>query len=268
MNLLDLKQFNKFENSNKVKVLRHKSSREDLWKLICDGEFERYQNEQSWNVFGKADYLISFIAERDRYAKFVGVWRVVSKRLKPSGRGYFYKTEECEGFDELKSRLIVHWGDGTRSWGQWLHTKGNKEISEILPINYVMDFPGFYDFVLSYQELKRMIDNPDSNREWHRMLSSIAGVYLILNKTTGQQYIGSAYGKGGIWQRWKAYAKNPTGGNKLIKAILTSSPEEYENFQYTILRVLEPNITKDEVLGHEALLKQKLGSRAFGLNAN
>jgi hypothetical protein len=268
MNLLDLKQFKDFGNSKKVKVLRHRSTDKDLWNLVRNGEFERYQNEQSWDVFGDAEYVISFIAERDRYAKFVGVWRVISKRLKPSGKGYFYKTEECDGFNNLKSRLIIYWGEGTRSWGQWLHIKGNKAISEILPFNYVMDFPGFYDFVLSYHELKRMIDNPDANREWYRMLSSIAGVYLILNKRTGQQYVGSAYGKGGIWQRWKSYAKNPTGGNKLIKNILAKSPEEYKYFQYTILRVLEPNITKDEVIVQETLLKQKLGSRAFGLNAN
>ena len=35
-----------------------------------------------------------------------------------------------------------------------------------------------------------------------------------------------------------------------------------------LLRVLEPSSTKDEVIWQETLLKKKLGSRAFGLNAN
>ena len=113
-----------------------------------------------------------------------------------------------------------------------------------------------------------MIDNPDSNREWHRMLSSISGVYLILNTATGQQYVGSAYGKGGIWQRWQYYSKNPAGGNKYITELLQKEPEAYKKFQFTILRVLEPSATKEEVIVQEALLKQKLGSRVFGLNAN
>lgn len=268
MNILDLKQFSRFENSKNVKVLRHRSVREDLWALVREGRFEQYQSEQSWDVFGNAEYIISFIAERDRYAKFAGVWKVTEKTLEPDGKRFYYKTEECAGFDELKLRLVVFWGEGTRSWGQWLHRKGNKVVSELLPNNYVMDFPGFYDFSLSYHDLKLMIDNPDSNREWHRMLSSISGVYLILNKETGQQYIGSAYGKGGIWQRWSYYSKNPTGGNKLIQELLSTSPESYKNFQFTILRVLEPSSTKDEVFCQEKLLKQKLGSRAFGLNAN
>lgn len=268
MNILDLKQFSRFEKSTNVKVLRHRSLKEDLWGLVREGRFEEYQNEQSRDVFGDAEFIISFIAERDRYAKFAGAWKVLGKNIKPDKKGYFYKTQECEGFQELKLRLVVFWGEGTRSWSQWLHKKGNKIVSELLPTNYVMDFPGFYDFSLPYHDLKILIDNPDSNREWHRMLSSISGVYLILNKKTGQQYVGSAYGKGGIWQRWLNYSKNPSGGNKLIQDLLISSPDAYNHFQFSILRVLEPSSTKDEVLWQEALLKQKLGSRAFGLNAN
>ena len=268
MNILDFKPFSQFAKSKKVKVLRHRSVVEDLWGLVREGRFEEYQNQQSWDVFGNAEYIISFIAERDRYAKFAGVWKVIEKTSMPEGTGYFYKTQECEGFNELKLRLIVFWGEGTRSWAQWLHCKGNKSVSELLPINYVMDFPGFYDFSLSYHDLKLMIDNPDSNREWHRMLSSISGVYLILNKDSGQQYVGSAYGKGGIWHRWRYYSRNPTGGNKLIQELLSTSPDAFKNFQFTILRVLEPSSTKDEVIWQETLLKKKLGSRAFGLNAN
>lgn len=268
MNLLDLKQFSDFENSKNVKLLRHRSGTENLWSLVRDGCFANYQNQQSRDVFGDAEYVISFIAERDRYAKFVGVWKVLSKEPKQSSKGFLYKTEEIRGFDELKSRLVVYWGGGTRSWVQWLHRKGNKPVSELLPNNYVMDFPGFYDFTLSYHDLKIMIDNPDSNREWHRMLSSISGVYMILDQQSGQQYVGSAYGKGGILHRWNSYSKKPTGGNKLIGELLESRPDAYKSFQFTILRVLEPSATKEEVIWQESLLKRKLGSRAFGLNAN
>lgn len=99
-------------------------------------------------------------------------------------------------------------------------------------------------------------------------LSSVSGVYVLLYRHTGKQYVGSAYGSGGIWARWRSYAKSPSGGNILLKQILEKSPSRYNQFQFSVLRVLEPSATKDEVMDQEALTKKKLGSRAFGLNSN
>ena len=268
MNILDLPHFSQFKGSRFVKVLRHKDAKRDLWDLVRDGTFESYQNTQSWDVFGDSRFIISFIAERHNYAKFLGVWEVTSKRRQGRGKRFLYKTRGLSGFDDLEGRLIVHWGEGARSWGQWLHRKGNKEVNEILPPNYVMEFPGFYDFRLSYAQLAQMIRNPDSNREWLRMLSSIAGVYIILDMKSGNQYVGSAYGKGGIWARWAVYAKNPSGGNKLMKELLTRHPDRHHAFQFSVLRVLEPGSTKEQVIAQESLIKEKLGSKAFGLNEN
>jgi hypothetical protein len=100
------------------------------------------------------------------------------------------------------------------------------------------------------------------------MLSSVSGVYLILDQRSGKQYVGSAYGKGGIWARWRSYAKNPSGGNKLLKILLHKHPDHYKHFLFSIMRVLEPSATKDDVIAQEIITKDKLGSRAFGLNSN
>lgn len=267
MKLLQLPHFERFRYSHDVKVLRHKDSNVDLWSLHSEGRFDHFQNGQGWDVFGSARFVISFIAEGTKYAKFVGVWEVLSKQQKRDG-GFLYRTRKLSGFDDLKERLIVQWGDGTRSWAQWLHRQGNKDVFELLPPNYVMEFPGFYRLVLSYDQLKRIVDAPDAHREWQRMLSSVSGIYAILDRTSGKQYIGSAYGKGGIWSRWKNYAKSPSGGNILLTQILNKGSNRHKNFQFSILRVLEPSATKDEVIEQERLLKQKLGSRAFGLNSN
>lgn len=267
MKLSDLHQFERFRNDHSVKVLRHKDSQRDLWELRNKGKFGHYQNGQSWDVFGSASYVISFIAERNSYAKFVGVWEVISKHKKKA-KGFQYKTKELPGFKDLEGRLIVRWGEGTRSWAQWLHRQGNKDIVELLPQNYVMDFPGYYNIALSYDQLATMVNNPDSNREWQRMLSSVSGVYVLLDQRTGKQYVGSAYGAGGIWARWKSYVKSPSGRNVLLKTLLENSPTRYKQFQFSILRVLEPSATKDEVIGQEVFTKKKLGSRAFGLNSN
>jgi len=267
MKLLDLPQFARFLSERNVKVLRHKDSKLDLWELRNDGTFIHYQNGQSWDVFGNARYVISFIAERNRYAKFVGVWEVLSKHKKKT-RGYRYRTKELAGFEDLEARLVVRWGEGTRSWAQWLHRRGNKDIVELLPQNYVMDFPGYYNFTLSYDQLSTMVKNPDSNREWQRMLSSVSGVYVLLDRRTGKQYVGSAYGAGGVWARWRSYVDSPSGGNALLKDLLEASPGRYKQFQFSILRVLEPSAQRDEVIYQEVLTKRKLGSRAFGLNVN
>jgi hypothetical protein len=131
-----------------------------------------------------------------------------------------------------------------------------------------MDFPGYYNFTLSYDQLTTMVKNPDSNREWQRMLSSVCGVYVLLDQRTGKQYVGSAYGAGGIWARWKSYVNSPSGGNALLKQLIERSPSGYKQFQFSVLRVLEPSATKDEVIDQEVCTKKKLGSRAFGLNSN
>lgn len=56
--------------------------------------------------------------------------------------------------------------------------------------------------MISYYDLKRKIDNSD---DWCRALRSHKGVYLITDKNTGKQYVGSAYGEDGIFGRWVVY---------------------------------------------------------------
>lgn len=111
----------------------------DLWQLRRTGKFDWYQNGQSWDVFGDAQFVISFIGESYRFARFVGVWEVTSKRVKEAG-GLKYRTRERDGFEDLQNRLVVNWGPGTRSWAQWLHREGDKEIAELLPRDYVKKF--------------------------------------------------------------------------------------------------------------------------------
>ena len=107
----------------------------------------------------------------------------------------------------------------------WCQDLSAKEVVEILPKGYVNDFPGFDDVILEYIELKKIVDNKDAHREWHRMLSSVAGIYLILDTSTGLQYVGSASGKEGILGRWKQYAKDGHGSNKLLLEVLAQDSQ-------------------------------------------
>ena len=48
---------------------------------------------------------------------------------------------------------------------------------------------------------------------WKAALSNVQGIYLIADQANGRLYVGSAYGAGGIWQRWMSYALTGHGEN-------------------------------------------------------
>jgi hypothetical protein len=282
MNLTEIFKMRNFD-INKTKLVRHKDNTTHDLKMIYEaGKIMDYQSVQGRDVFRDCDYIASFLGIEFSKAKFIGLFRITNrtkvKHIKApkefpypdfysNPEDYYYEMEEIHLFDDLKDRLVIDWGKAAIKWEQWLKDN-DKEIVEILPEGYFEKFPGFLDFTLSFDELKKVIDNPDSNREWHRMLGSVAGVYLILDTFDGKQYIGSASGERGILGRWQQYSKNFHGDNELLKKLLTEEAERYKLFRFCILQTLPRTLTKKEVVAHEIKFKEKLGSRAFGLNAN
>ena len=72
-----------FPKDAKAKLVRHKDHRQnvyDLYRFHRD-KFEDYQAIQSKPVFHELDYIVSFIGEEGRRARFVGVYRVL--RVQP-----------------------------------------------------------------------------------------------------------------------------------------------------------------------------------------
>lgn len=250
----------------KVKLVRHKDSRLEYRDVIKDKEaLLEYQKEQGKEVFKDTDYIISFIGQESTKSLLFGFFKVgnVSKK---NGK-YFYDLSEVSIYNELIDRVIIDWGNAAIKWDQW-YDKNPKEILEILPKGYLGEFPGLTNFVLDFQELKKLVDNPDANRDWKNHLSSINGIYMILDTETGNQYIGSAYGKEGIWQRWSTYSKTKHGGNKKLIELCEFDINYHKNFQYTVLQSLPSNMSKNEVINIETLYKKKFDSKAHGLNQN
>ena len=150
------------------------------------------------------------------------------------------------------------------AWHQHLR---NNPVVEMFPKGRVLEpFTDYLDFSLSFNELTDLVTNANAHRDWVSSLSAVAGVYLILAQSTGQQYVGSAYGLEGIWGRWCQYAASGHGGNVKLRALLDSDSAYPNKFRFSILQVLPKTTTATEVIRWESLYKAKLGSRATGLN--
>jgi hypothetical protein len=277
MNIKELLKLRGLDTSANIKLVRHQDARYDLDELYREGHLEVYQSLQGRAVF-ECKYVVSFVGLEKNRAKFIGVYEVKGRKLLDEvelpggsplyqqfsvGCEFWYELEKIPGFEDLVDRVVIDWGKSARSWHQRLT---EKEVIEVLSKGYVKEFPGFLDFVITYDELVEIVNNRDANRVWHNMLCSVAGVYLIVDSLTGQQYIGSAYGKRGILGRWVAYAKSGHGGNKKLRELLSSGPGYARNFRFTILQTLDKSLTDREVIRFEERYKAKLGSRVFGLN--
>lgn len=250
----------------KVKIVRHKDNREEYRHIMKDRQaLLEYQKEQGKDVFKGCDYIVSFIGDARKRSRFVGVFKVGGNKTQ-NGK-FYYNLDAVLEFEDLVDRLVIDWGNNAISWHQW-YDKQPKEVIEILPKGYIGSFPGLLEIVLDFDELQQLTSHPEANFEWRHHLSAVNGIYMILDNKTGNQYVGSACGKDGIWQRWCEYTRNRTGDNKELKALMEKDPCYYRHFRFSILQTLPSNISLDEIVAIECLYKNKLGSRAHGLNRN
>lgn len=282
LGILDLLQLRGFDARAPAKLVRHKDDRYDIEDLLRRGWFDAYQGYQQRPVFKGRQWIVSFVGTEGSRARLVGVYRVAGQRngrdvpLPPGcpftqwqENPFFYDLVRESGYEDLENRLVIEWGGGssTRSWHQNLR---NKPVVELLPKGRISEpFRDYLEFTLSHDELVRLYESPSANMEWQARLSAVAGVYLVLDTATGNQYVGSAHGATGIWGRWREYASNGHGNNRRLEALIAENPIDYPRaFSYSILQILPRTSAHDVVLEWERRYKKKLGSRATGLNAN
>lgn len=131
----------------------------------------------------------------------------------------------------------------------------------------VVPFSDYDSVELTFSELKEVIDAhyPD----YYKALSSVKGIYMIIDGNTGKQYVGSAYGSDGIWGRWDSYANTYHGNNfEFIKLYNEFGDEYFYKFKYIILQILPKKISDKEVIDIEAQYKTRYLTREFGWNDN
>ncbi len=128
---------------------------------------------------------------------------------------------------ELIGRLKIHFKRESRNDSIKLENVYSKMVvSELLREPYSGEqFPGYdninHDF--GFLETAFRSGRPD----WKLMLENVKGVYLIVDKSNGKKYVGSAYGAFGIWRRWGCYIGTGHGWNDELTKLIDEKGIEY-----------------------------------------
>jgi hypothetical protein len=152
----------------------------------------------------------------------------------------YYSVKPTHHLTDYEGRLVIDWGKAAIAWFQSFSLEKPKQVLEILPAGFFRPFDGYSSISLTRPELEFLFSNVGSNEDWEGHLSRVAGVYLILDEGTGEQYIGSASGRHGIWGRWSNYNADPTGGNVMLRNALARDENSYRRFRYSVLEGPRP----------------------------
>ena len=260
----------------KIRLLRHKDKRAskgrspyELWRDNRE-QFNLYQSKQKITNRGKlrACYWASFIVTPGDETMFVGLYQVKYSGLleqdtptqhidgvDEAGSCDTYKLELDANLSEFIGKLIVDWGIGCLAWIQRADHQ-DKEIVELRREFKEPEFPGFLNFLEPLSRLEKL------PKGWVVALKSTRGIYLLTCPKTKEQYVGSATGAEGFYQRWQEYAKTGHGGDVALKS------RESSDYHVSILEVAGTSSTEDDIMKMETRWKQKLKSREMGLNRN
>lgn len=272
--------------NTKVKLnIRAGSGGAAAWDLLLSDDQEdwlnmtRYRGSHQNNNMGTAKYVLSFAQyypygpQYFIFGGFFGVTPLVPAVVGGPG----YELEPLEQYSDYIKRLIIKLERPVgrdlylRKYEKLQGSKLNPSIYELAPDTKLGGFPGYQNLRVRHKDLQRIIANDEPS--WKDALSSVKGVYVITDLSSGLLYVGSASGEAsGLWQRWSGYAnlKNLTGGNQELEALRARFGDSHivENFQYTILEIFDPKASRETVLKRESFWKLALDSRRHGLNLN
>ena len=158
---------NEVNGTQRVKLVRHLDNRDE--KIINGDKYEEslymlyrsknevfltYQNEQKTANFANVEYIVSFIGEENRSARFVGVYKNCGHVETNEERSVF-DFQKVSGFKELEEKVIIDWGDNAISWHQWW--KNAKYVTRIdrgMSEDDVPVFTSYEDVMLNYHQLR------------------------------------------------------------------------------------------------------------------
>jgi hypothetical protein len=247
--------------------------------------YQAYQNPNAERSFAAqvGGWLASFIAHGPGKAIFVGLYKIEGTQTE-SYEQYWSRPENKElvkfgladystahngmpslRFDlrltsfhgEWRGKLIIGWPPPERSWIRRAH----KNVMPILAIReesaFAAQLPAWDEIDFTWAELGILPQRMRGALEQWR------GIYLIWDVSDAKLYVGSAYGVENILGRWENYAATGHGGNKHLRG------RDPNNFRFTVLERVSPDMPSDEVIRREGSWKRRLHSATpHGLNEN
>ncbi len=271
MKLLDLisiyiPNFN--PRDSKVHLAVHNGIDDPLDVFLAD-KFKEWQEEQSKKNFERK-YIISLINIPNTEKWLLGgIYESLGCEFNSEKQYFKYHTQIVDEVKELVGRLVIKYKrKGRQSYRCFETIVEDCMVDELKakPLT-ISDFPGYNNTCISKLTLDIIINS--QLESWKSALSNISGVYLITDKNNGKLYVGSAYGKEGIWQRWSEYSSNNHGGNKELIALLNEKGKDYfNNFQYSILEIVDSYTTHEYIIQREQYWKNVLYSKEHGYNSN
>ncbi|MGD9959298.1 GIY-YIG nuclease family protein [Nocardioides sp.] len=168
--------------------------------------------------------------------------------------------------ESLRNRLVIDWDGAAIRWA----SRGQHAVR--LPVVEIADptavpFPGYGGVRITFDELRQVVTDRHY-AQWRTALSSVQGIYAILDARSGRLYVGKADGNERLLGRWTAYAQDGHGGNVALRELGVKDPEHKQDFVFSILRVFDPGASSAEVNAAESHFKLALATRQFGLNRN
>lgn len=233
--------------------------------LYLTDKFEEWQRWQERRNFERS-YVVSLIRlpERPDWL-FTGVY--LSGGAEVVGRGqYYYRLTEDAACSGMNGRLIITLSrDLPQCYMNAEHCANDMFVAEVMANRYSMgQFPGFTAIDISKSELDLLVRR--SVESWKVPLSGVAGVYLVSDTQTGELFVSSASGEGGIWRSWCECATNGHGGNTELRRLLDSDEAERASaFRYSILETADVRASHDDVLERERHWRKVLLSGDRGL---
>lgn len=158
-------------------------------------------------------------------------------------------------FTDLERRLTCR-DPGGRAYMRRAETTPLEilELSRVGRISPLM--PDWRELQLSSAEVRQL------PRDWAVTLRNWRGVYLLIDDTDGQRYVGSAYGNENLLGRWQQHV---AGEHGITRELGQRNPV---NFRFSILELLAPTAVVEDVIALENTWKLRIDTRRHGLNGN
>ena len=187
----------------KVKLIRHALTDKGFNSCYDKNMVLEYTRHQKSGFSKNYDYWCVFISGKGTLAKLFACYKVGNSVPDTSdvmpkdfphpewfqGENAFFDLEHIDLLKDYEGRLMIDWGNSARMW----HQKGTTEKPIVaIQADEKKVFSGFENLILTYDELKEIVENPTIYEAWHTALSSVNAIYLIVDRETGKQYVGSA----------------------------------------------------------------------------